>query len=91
MELEKVCGECNAIGDWVRSGNCQDPFGTQHINLDDEKTIGFMETPIDTSLDVDCSEQNLREYFVGTTKRIMPSSSKGPIQTKKSKMLVDDC
>ncbi|KAH0450320.1 hypothetical protein IEQ34_021012 [Dendrobium chrysotoxum] len=47
MELEKVSGEGHVTRDWDRFENCQALF-----------SVDFVETLVDTLVDVDCSKQN---------------------------------
>ncbi|KAL0911469.1 hypothetical protein M5K25_019613 [Dendrobium thyrsiflorum] len=73
MELEKVCGERHATGEWAKSGNSQASFGTQQIYLEDEEPLGFIDAGVDASQVSNSVDVKFIEDFIGTTKR--PSSS----------------
>ncbi|KAL0923904.1 hypothetical protein M5K25_004691 [Dendrobium thyrsiflorum] len=75
--LEIVCGLGHATGEWAKSGNSQTPLATQQIHVGDDEPSQFMDIGADGSIPTEWSDMQVMEDSTTTTKKPLPSSSKG--------------
>ncbi|KAL0918062.1 hypothetical protein M5K25_010050 [Dendrobium thyrsiflorum] len=85
VELEIVCGLGHATGEWAKSGNSQTPLATQQIHVGDDEPSQFMDIGVDGSMPTEWSDMQVMEDSTTTTKKPLPSSSKGGGIKRKSK------